>query len=393
MTMFLRSSLYYKNLPKDELLSLDYNGNVDTDIDVDVTPVSIFYNIYIPPNDPEEEGEITKKMSYVEIIEEQVSQIGLQSAFAVSHDLINNNALTLHFVTIGEEPFATELMDSICNRHYVNCVHERHFKEGFEMLTEQLLLDYCNEEENLYHTVSYIHSKGTFHTSDAQNNIRREMTKQALSKECIDLLDAGQCNVCGPNFLSVWGPTYWGNMWSAKCEYVKDLVSPFELETKNDLAVSTRPKEMQMRLYESKMEKFTLGQDRYAAEQFVGTHPNLVPCSYKDGLIWSVDPPGTFESHVLRTGLIVEDGDSLEEMMKRIEMEVDNNHLREWYLLPGILWRYHVLYDEMPPSDSWIWRHYPDGANWRQVVAKKGYPGAFYHRMKEVNKKEQKLHN
>jgi len=127
---------------------------------------------------------------------------------------------------------------------------------------------------------------------------------------------------------------------------------------------------MSIDLYDESILKFALGWSRMAAEEFVGTHPSLIPCSFSKGQAWSVDPPGSFSSHVITwTG-----NPKLEEMLQGM------NHLKEWYLLPGILWRYHVLYGEMPPSESWVWRHYPDGNNWKEAVERLGFPEAFYYR-------------
>ena len=57
------------------------------------------------------------------------------------------------------------------------------------------------------------------------------------------------------------------------------------------------------------------------------------------------------------------------------------NRLSEWFLLPGILWRHHVLYNELPPSDSWMWKHYPDGDSWKKAIEKMGFPDALYRRI------------
>ena len=55
-------------------------------------------------------------------------------------------------------------------------------------------------------------------------------------------------------------------------------------------------------------------------------------------------------------------------------------------LLPGILWKYHVLYNELPDADSWIWRHYPDGERWREAIEEMGFPQALNER-KSANRK------
>lgn len=170
----------------------------------------------------------------------------------------------------------------------------------------------------------------------------------------------------------------WGNMWSAKCDYIKRLVSPFDLEAKNRVAVRTKPAGMTMNFYGTQEAiSYALGQGRFAAEQFVTTHPTLIPCSFtkpEDAInaFWIENPKGAFENHVIH-------GENPVNLQQ--DMLANNNHLKEWFLLPGILWRYHVLYGELPPEDSWIWRHYPDGENWKQLIQQVGFPNALFQRI------------
>lgn len=326
-------------------------------------PVTLFYNVYVPPKFPE-----GIEIAY-NIIEEQIGQVG-ESAIGNGRENVS-----VHYVTIGE-PFNTTFMDDVCARHSLNCMHVKHYEEGFEMLTEQHILDYCNEEENESHIVSYMHNKGTLHMYDAQSRIRRTLTKSALSKECIEFFPDSQCNVCGSNFKSVWGPTYWGNMWTAKCSYAKNLVSPYDLEAQNRLAVETRPKEIKMNFYGTKAARgYALGEGRFAAEQFVSTHPDLVPCSFTKpeeakGSFWVENPPGSFDSHVIQT-----------EKPNMELMKDEQLRHREWFLLPGVLWRYYVLYNQLPPPESWVWRHYPDGEEWKEAIEKQGFPDALHNRI------------
>ena len=50
------------------------------------------------------------------------------------------------------------------------------------------------------------------------------------------MLHEDKCNVCGAAFKSIWGPMWWGTFWSARCDYVKNLVPPSELAAMNNLA-------------------------------------------------------------------------------------------------------------------------------------------------------------
>lgn len=321
------------------------------------TPVSVFYNIYIPDDS---EGVERAQL----IIEQQLSQMNVSG-------IHGRSTATLYYVTIGNPLGGTNFVENLCSSYQLRCSHVKHYDKGFEMLTEQTILDYCTEEEHASHIIGYMHNKGVLNPNPDQDLVRTIMTESAMSHECINRLDKNECNVCGSNFRSVWGPTYWGNMWSARCDYVKDLISPYDVEAKNTVALKTKPEEMTMNLYGNRVERFAIGRDRYAAEQFISNHPSFIPCSYTGEYdYWSENPPLDFERHIIKT-----DDMKLEEMKKK------DYHLREWYLLPGMLWRYYVIYNQLPPPESWMWKHYPDGKAWKNAVEKMGFPDALYHRI------------
>jgi hypothetical protein len=82
------------------------------------------------------------------------------------------------------------------------------------------------------------------------------------------------CNVCGMTFKWAWGPMMWGNFWSARCDYVKNLVSASLLQEKNTLAFEQRPQQMTTDLFSVQAKEYSLPIDsHFAAEIFVGTHP------------------------------------------------------------------------------------------------------------------------
>ena len=340
------------------------------------TTVSVFYNLYIPPAVEDDAAELGR---ILDMFREQMRQVGKETGLGQKKNSHNGPKVVVHVISIGAK-VDMAIVRATCAEVGVYCELGNHYDEGFEMVTQQHLLDYCQREENESHIVGYIHNKGSFHPSPAQDGMRRGYTEAALSEECMSMLHEDKCNVCGGAFKSIWGPMWWGTFWSARCDYVKNLVPPSELESMNTLAMETRPKEMTMDLYEEGVSLYALPEGRFAAEQFVGTHPKLVPCSYSLGKWWSADPPGELKSHVVPFSTSGDINWFFEEHLGR-DMKTDNKHLTEYWFLPGLLWRYHVLYNEMPPSDSWIWRHFPDGENWKVAVEQLGYPQAFYHRV------------
>ena len=177
-------------------------------------------------------------------------------------------------------------------------------------------------------------------------------------------------------------------MWSARCDYVQKLISPFDLYSRNLKAYREKPNAMAANFFTSKnfALKYSLGEGRFAAQQFISNHPSMIPCSFTRPMdapnaIWSADPPGDFYSNYV---IHVEKPLTIEEIM------VNDNHLREWYLLPGILWRYYSLYNEIPSPESWIWKHYPDGETWKATIEILGFPNALYNRIESTSILKQK---
>ena len=94
----------------------------------------------------------------------------------------------------------------------------QHYPEGGEDLTYHVLWNYCRN--NPYHNakVVYLHSKGSFHDSSQNTDLRKFITNSALSKECANLPD--QCDVCSYRMSPFPYPHTSGNMWLARCDYV-----------------------------------------------------------------------------------------------------------------------------------------------------------------------------
>jgi hypothetical protein len=109
------------------------------------------------------------------------------------------------------------------------------------------------------------------------------------------------------------------------------------------LAFETRPEQMTTDLFNDQAMQYAFSLDsRFAAEIFVGTHPKLVPCSLTHDRTtwWSVNPPTRFRESILSHH--VPNGEKTYDQYMD-EMESDGHALTDYHLLPGILWKYHVL--------------------------------------------------
>ena len=143
----------------------------------------------------------------------------------------------------------------------------RQTNDGDEVETLELIWQHCNEFPS--DKVVYIHSKGSFHYNEDNNRLRRFLTRGALSEECADLPDT--CNVCSTRMSPMPHPHTSGNMWLARCEYVKRLPQPSKFEE----LMSQHAEKMHI-LTEDCHSCFGLG--RFSAEHWIHSHPSVKPC-------------------------------------------------------------------------------------------------------------------
>ena len=161
---------------------------------------------------------------------------------------------------------------------------------------------------------------------------------------------------------AAWGPLYLGNMWTAKCSYVKKLMNPFHVEERYIAAYGAKPASMTTLLF--RYGAFSIPKGRYVAEMFIGTHPDIVPCGITEDnkgnesstTSWSMMPQDKFPAN-------------LNKQHKHYGKIVSGHkHRTEWFLLPGLLWRSYFIYDTIPPADSWVWSYYPDSEIWKELL-------------------------
>jgi len=158
---------------------------------------------------------------------------------------------------------------------------------GTEMITLRSLWEYC--KRNPVEKVVYLHSQGSSRNTPENEDLRKFLTIGALSKECSTLPDT--CNVCSSRFSPLPQPHTSGNMWLAKCDYVRCLIDP--------------------NLFEKLMDKITSnctshgrencdGRGRYSAEHWIHSHPTVKPCDLypEPSFTWDyegVPSNGTFD--------------------------------------------------------------------------------------------------
>jgi hypothetical protein len=129
-----------------------------------------------------------------------------------------------------------------------------------------------------------MHSKGSFHPSEENDILRKFLTRGVLSEECENM--PSTCNVCSSRMSPLPHPHTSGNMWVAKCEYIKKLIRP------NDFKQKMYDYGIFMGIGDCMMNSTSAcnGCGRYAAEHWVHSHPSVNPCDLStSNFTWNYD--------------------------------------------------------------------------------------------------------
>jgi hypothetical protein len=337
-----------------------WNGTFSSD----TNQWAVFYNLYIP-------FEADAVENALQIVAEQVSQIGRAAARL-------HRTVTIYYNTIGNgDALNAKYMKNLCwERNRISCQHLQHYEEGHEERTLQMLYQYCDSHNSS--RVLYMHSKGTFHPDglegfSGQNRWRRHMMEAVTSKECLTPTNAA-CDCCGLLFQPLPGLHFTGNMWTAKCSYIKKLIPPEQFAHRMSVVLTKfRTYQRSGHLHPSFFPKYStnLGRGRYASEHWLASHPSVLPCdasanpniSYwmtgdrsPDEFVFDMAPRFTIE----KDWYFYQYGPNGPATLNDTALR-----MRDYALLPGQIMKWYVLYNEVPPDDSWIWRWFPDGPTWR----------------------------
>lgn len=336
----------------------------------DSPPFTIFYHVYVSPDGGEEA--VNKTMR---VVKEQIGQVG--HSYATSLDSMVN----LHYVTIGmRDAVKFTEMQTLCKQNRIRCSHLGHHDLGFEGVTLQAIKDFCEPYgADDSHRVIYLHSKGAYHSNAYNHQWRRGLTTAVTSEMCLKP-ENDTCNLCGMIYMPMWASFMPGNMWAAKCSYIKKLL-PVESykEKSNDLMRGVKNmignKTISFRLLimgKKKKMREVFGLDRFADEHWVGGHPSVIPCDVSKssnlGKIprnvsiadfkFSMAPHDPVEAARLRFSPNKTKG-----VLKNQTLRI-----KEYFFLGGKLLLWLNLYNETPPASSWVWDWFPDGTEWRQAM-------------------------
>jgi hypothetical protein len=321
---------------------------------------------------------------------------------------------------IGNKRSASTIQ-RICQRSHpqINCTLNRYLNTGNEVDTLQTLWEYCVADPGENQVVTYIHDKGSFNPRKQNTVARRHTTRAAL--ECRNLMMAeaeiedtsseesrgssstkttkSHCNFCSYRFHVLPNFHARSNMWSARCDYIRQLLPPqtYEKSVREMLSNSVLHPTLNQTKYacitpwQPKSNNKTYselfwGTGRYAAERWALNHPQLNPCDcvhkkqrQLDHDVWAPKLIRSPQSKARREGI-----QSYKTTWERL-----HGRIFEWYMLynksrnrhrsqrttgevgsdpPDSYHRDHYDFEVMktmmkilnllPPQSSWVWKYY-----------------------------------
>ena len=309
---------------------------------------AVFYNIYIPKE---------QKKNAFRIVEEQL-------AWKQASRLLQN--ATLYYVLIGFN--ATERVSEICHSYASSSEHchlLEYISDGDEAITLQHLYKYCVDHPRSQ--VSYIHNKGSFHPSKDNDDLRIFVNHGIFGSngEYCQAMPLEHCNVCGTRFSSVPHYHFPGNMWTASCDYIRQLIPPTDFGQKMESLLERprmrdgvpKPSNRQLFL------RWPVGRDRFSSEHWVGSHPRVQPCDiYRDenytfGYLALPDPSTPWMAKFMtapRFGI-----DTFRENYLALNPKHRESIIGEWFCGQARLWEYAFLYNGLQPDrDHFVWNYY-----------------------------------
>lgn len=386
-------------VPDSQPITINQPGALISSPAAVTTPVqnqlAVFYNVFIPKAEDMSNRAASPALA---VIKDQLAQ--LHASFAADGfakcdwrdptcKVEDNNILKrlrVYYTTIGHAQ-GGEVVKEICSQFsHLSCIHTEHYDAGQEEVTLQKVLDYCTFPMNHDSFVIYLHSKGTFHPSQRQNNWRHHLTHAATSQECLLNLkerkstpESPAPHICGLYFAFSKSPFFPGNMWAAKCAYVKDLapLPKYEMETKYAVqSIRRRVRKGQLTTKRYIDKDHSRGMGRYANEFWACSHPGVVPSDVAARLqhsFWLKKEDYNYPASIFRFSMAPRKtmGFFTGKGGKVIARDKEAR-IRESFFLGGQLIKWFRVYKQHPPPNSWVWKMYPDGQMWKEACQQHG---------------------
>jgi hypothetical protein len=360
------------------------NDNITFD-SLTISNVVVFYNVYLANTTDQRAARRA-----LDVLREQITQIGNSPLVqaqnnrsnAIGNQLVNAKT-SIFYTSIGFPINQTWMQTDLCDPFSLNCRQISHFDAGYEERTLEPLHQFCMQHPQK--TVIYLHNKGSFHAASGQNAWRWIMTEAVVHEQCWNKTVGSdtQCDVCGLLFVPTPMLHYTGNMWMAKCSYVKKLHPMYKLVERRTVSIDKiwhmRPI-VQPCFCPSAF--WNTGNGRYLSEHWIPSHPQARLCDLSptnNENYWKKDrqrrnPQTDFVFHVAPR---FPERDSCHEFMCKSDQQTLPNATeltwRHESFVPDKLMRWCLENNAIPDYSSWTWTHFPEGGFYRQALLDNGF--------------------
>jgi hypothetical protein len=298
---------------------------------------ALFYNIFVP------DASMDEVKNALDIVYEQLS-------FVAKSGVLKQSTV-VYYTLIGKN--TTDAIQQYCVKLGVLCDALLYTQEGNEDLTLQSLHDYCSSSPDAL--VTYMHSKGSFHPSVRNDNLRLMATKSILSDEC-QTLDEKICNVCGARFSTFPHYHMAANMFTSNCLYIRKLLPPNIFATKMEemmtsVLLSPTPG-LPRPTFAQVQHGYSVGTGRFAYEHWLGSHPHIRPCD-----VYPMDYQFGYKKCPARYIIWKPDLQKAPryDLSTFMKGTVDRG---SWFCGQARLYEYRFLYRTSPPPSSFVWDYY-----------------------------------
>ena len=289
----------------------------------------------------------------VEIVYEQLTELRAAPIW--------NEVEEIRYSTIGKGKMRNHVA-RICREVNATCRRLGSHKTGHEERTLTPLHAFCTK--NLDVSVAYLHDKGSFRNvfnrsvRGRQKRLRQALLRGLGSVGCLAAITKGDaCDVCSTHFTALPHQHTRGNMWLARCSYVKRLIAPPAFQRGMDAYWGALGFDKGGTL----MGTPWVGTGRYAMEHWVHSHPLVRPCDVSEKPLETLGDmiqlaSGGWDSSVATAAPRVDAtnpgaGEALDE---RIRGPIPKNKRN----MTTIMGEWRALYGAVPPESSLLLRKY-----------------------------------
>ena len=319
----------------------------------------VFYNIYVP--DVSIHRAIGKEANHVDASTDERHAKGIiDEQIAMLPDWVSE----VQYNTIGKDKVVPQWLAN-CDR----CKHLKHYPEATEVETVQNMYDYCQKNPDSH--VVYMHDKGSLHDPPPQTMLRHLLTRSIFTPECSPVGMPDTCNICSARFTTV--PHYHtsGNMFSARCSYIRQLYKPQWFEGAMNRFFSSdhyggrvQPNDVPLNAC------FPTG--RFVIEHWAWSHPMVSPCDvYPGSWIWGIGNRHSWDTlgndalmNSWKIDLQSAPRYAIDTFWSVVfqedtpGMEGEQNWQHAMHSLARWLNQWRHVYAKVPPRDSWVWSFY-----------------------------------